>query len=849
MPTTSSERTLICGSVIGEIHDDRIPCVPGSTEEGDIDLSDLTRFTSSSTTPLRRVTTLLRSAFMERLVVLRCALMAAVSLVLLAAFVFFVSPTVTGDGHEYFEVLQAWYDHATPDVRPNDIMSFRAILSSNEISNNSPYAGFFQARTGAFFGGHFWFYSLTATPVKFFLHTFRVNELAALQVTNIVFFCVAFYAMLFRGKLKSEQRAIFIALSLVGPVFWYLRWPGPEVYTWSLIVISLLLASERRYGLAATSASLGAFQNPGVILLALYPVVASLSDFASTLYPVIASLKGFTGRLITAKEILSVLRRSLGRRATSVLVAVLGLSIGLLPYVFAWAFYGHPSVLTAYKVADFRLISFGRTWSFLTDLNEGILPYAPLMLVLLIVAVWRMVATRDVFAFLLLCIAFGMILSCETITNWNPGGSRILRYAEWVLPLFAWIIAQSIPRAMVMRVIVVCALATQGYILLSPPGENDYWAQLTELPAASFALNHLPGFYNPEPEIFAERQEGLELANYEDRLPIPFIREDGVVTKILMDRQSLRKLREDFDVDGDYLSQIETKYASREGLFYLDPPSGKVKVPIVPAESYLGSIKLASYTSPGTTNKSTLAVSVDVQKTDKTQYSNAWNGSNRKLRLSYHIMKDNKIIASDVADQQLPYTPFPGESVKVPVNITLPDAVGRYAIRVFPKIIGIASSQDGIDIPLTVSNASASDYHADITRDPSSPMSDLSYRVEWISSQMPASVPVGSTLTGSVVLKNAGDIVWLAKPTQAQSAVYISYHWRINGALRDHYDGVRTELPHDLGPRQQAIVDNVHVAAPAQAGVYDLEITLVQENVTWFEQKGSDILSLRVSVT
>jgi hypothetical protein len=68
------------------------------------------------------------------------------------------------------------------------------------------------------------------------------------------------------------------------------------------------------------------------------------------------------------------------------------------------------------------------------------------------------------------------------------------------------------------------------------------------------------------------------------------------------------------------------------------------------------------------------------------------------------------------------------------------------------------------------------------------------------------------------------------------SLVFVAYHW-----FRDDkvvvWDGERTRLPRDVRAGGRASL-SVRVTTPAEPGTYVLQLTLVHENVSWFENKG-----------
>jgi hypothetical protein len=103
----------------------------------------------------------------------------------------------------------------------------------------------------------------------------------------------------------------------------------------------------------------------------------------------------------------------------------------------------------------------------------------------------------------------------------------------------------------------------------------------------------------------------------------------------------------------------------------------------------------------------------------------------------------------------------------------------------------------------------------------------------------PISVGGGAVFGVPVTLRNTGAIAWRAAgalPTR------LSYHLAVESADGAQprfvqYDGRRTDLPVDVPPGGVIQVIGI-VQAPAAAGTYRLSWDLVQENVTWFSERG-----------
>ena len=114
------------------------------------------------------------------------------------------------------------------------------------------------------------------------------------------------------------------------------------------------------------------------------------------------------------------------------------------------------------------------------------------------------------------------------------------------------------------------------------------------------------------------------------------------------------------------------------------------------------------------------------------------------------------------------------------------------------------------------------------------------YRVVWEESHVPQEAAANLILAVPVTLRNSGNRVWPA------SLVFMSYHWFRDDTLIV-WDGVRTRLPRDVRAGSRASLA-VRVKTPAEPGAYVLQLTLVHENVSWFENKGATTLSRPIVV-
>ena len=106
-------------------------------------------------------------------------------------------------------------------------------------------------------------------------------------------------------------------------------------------------------------------------------------------------------------------------------------------------------------------------------------------------------------------------------------------------------------------------------------------------------------------------------------------------------------------------------------------------------------------------------------------------------------------------------------------------------------------------------------------------------------------VSADSVITETLVITNTSVRPWTASDVRP---VYVSYHWIQPDSRRVFIlDGERTSLPRDLAPGESAAV-SAFVKVPPITGTLLLQWDLVQEDVTWFSERGSPAAEVNVRV-
>lgn len=130
---------------------------------------------------------------------------------------------------------------------------------------------------------------------------------------------------------------------------------------------------------------------------------------------------------------------------------------------------------------------------------------------------------------------------------------------------------------------------------------------------------------------------------------------------------------------------------------------------------------------------------------------------------------------------------------------------------------------------------------------------DNGFRAQLSLAGAPAKLRPGQKETIQVRVKNVSDAPWYARGgevnTHPDNRFYLAVgnRWlKPDGALVTNMDG-RYGLPRDLRPGEEVEVP-LQVTAPSAPGEYILDVDLVQEQVAWFNDKGSETAKAKVTV-
>ena len=132
----------------------------------------------------------------------------------------------------------------------------------------------------------------------------------------------------------------------------------------------------------------------------------------------------------------------------------------------------------------------------------------------------------------------------------------------------------------------------------------------------------------------------------------------------------------------------------------------------------------------------------------------------------------------------------------------------------------------------------------------SAPLPDNGYKAKITLTDPPAKLRAGQKQIIQVKIQNASDVLWKVRGCGDDNKFYIAAgnQWlKADGEqLVTRMDG-RHGLPSNLKPGEEVEVP-LQITAPNESAEYILEVDLVQEQVAWFHDKGSQTARAKLSV-
>jgi hypothetical protein len=418
-------------------------------------------------------------------------------------------PSKSGDFQEYALMTIALANHASPDIRPEDItvserlspeIGFveihRQLRAGMARGDKWPFPGFVGSERGGHYAIHFLAYSALAAIPFGILDGLGAPPFKAFQFVNMAALTILVLA-LYRFS-RSVRRTVFATLLfLLSGGLLYSNWCSPEFMTASALLAALVYTILGRPYLAALLAGVAAMQNPPLVFFSVFaPLIR------------IAYVRADEGLAWPA-----AFRRVLTRH--TVFASILQAGLAALPAAYNYHVWGVPSIIAVLSTYP-PFITPARLVSFYFDLNQGMIVAFPVVMLLVLVQLFAP-GERRWLPHTLLALLFSLALAIPSLStvNWNSGASGVMRYAFWgAMPLLylalGWM--QRAPR-WPLALLLAMLLVQAGMVKYARSYHHE---KLGRVPL--FVLHHFPALYEPEPEIFFERITGQDGSMHPDRV-------------------------------------------------------------------------------------------------------------------------------------------------------------------------------------------------------------------------------------------------------------------------------------------------------------------------------------------
>ena len=162
---------------------------------------------------------------------------------------------------------------------------------------------------------------------------------------------------------------------------------------------------------------------------------------------------------------------------------------------------------------------------------------------------------------------------------------------------------------------------------------------------------------------------------------------------------------------------------------------------------------------------------------------------------------------------------------------------------------GVACTKNG---PTNTATANANASAPAASRTPG-PLPSRGFKAQIALVDPPTKLGVGQRETISVRVKNASDVFWWARGGETNDRndnkfyIAVGNRWLDeSGKLLSEMDG-RLGISKDMRAGEELELPLL-ITAPAKPGEYILEVDMVQEQVSWFGDKGSPTAKTKISV-
>lgn len=436
---------------------------------------------------------------------------------------------------------------------------------------------------------YFGTYSAICIPIKILLKVLDIPQIYTYAATNLLLYFIALLFVAFIWKKSRGKRFLATLLIGINPALFYIVWQSAEVFIFSFVVISLVCWSNKNYKLAALFVSIAGTMNSTIMML---------------------------GVIIIVDFFIELLEKKQDRRNTFVYllkqwkhIILFGCCFVpcLVPFIYNKLNYGVWNLQVSYGFADTQAGYLSRVLSYLFDWNYGVLPYYPLMLLVMFILFVVLLVKHKIRNILYFIAFISVIAAYSIMEHINCGMSGIARYTVWALPIMlfgimeAWEWIENGFKRVIKYVYLGVILAS---ILYSTYIVNRYgvmFASNTQdislTPVAKAIIETCPQIYWSIPSTFIDRVEHSPGGYWYTR-PVIYATNDGSVKKILVTGETADEIFDYIWTDNEgmkYLLGCIAEYAWDDEYHFINVPN-KYNIDVSPSYTLNGNAQVTDNT-------------------------------------------------------------------------------------------------------------------------------------------------------------------------------------------------------------------------------------------------------------
>jgi hypothetical protein len=464
---------------------------------------------------------------------------------LVAYFLFFAQFERAGDIFDYFGITETLLAHRGLHLTPETKQTLSDTLSPDYLTSYYNIAG----RDGNYYPVHFIFYSVLAIPVRLAIAAAQLDQLKTFWLLNILIFSVSMTFIWKRYLKSSKDRTALLVLTLISPLLFFFKWPGPDLFYLCMLLIALFAFFNKEVLFASLLIALASWHSQPLIVL----------TGLTCLYYIFTEQQSKTNNKLT--DIFVVIKSAAAGSAA------------IVPYLYNYWIFGVPTPWSKIpdgwtKLYGFGLhnLSFHKFFEQLFDLNMGVFWYAPALFLL---AIGASILSSKSMAKKLWLVTLGFIITAffyQTNPAWHYGTvgygpsrhsvflASLLVYASWHF------ITQRNSKRLFWPLLIAATVLQLPSLWFNDGLEPRFTNTHQHTPLATFVLNYHPSWYSPTPEIFQDRTN-----HFETDLPVTAIyKNNGKCTKAFVLFTDMDKLvAECGHIPSDQLVHIDDQFSRK----------------------------------------------------------------------------------------------------------------------------------------------------------------------------------------------------------------------------------------------------------------------------------------------